>query len=128
MVYRVRKQKYNAKKTVGVDAEGNRTWFPSKLEAGVAAELYVLFKAKEILYFDCQYKVEMPVYTSTGEVAYTINHKVDFRQHNLDGTFTLIEAKGFSTSDWRFRKNLLTEVWLLDHLDYDYEVRKSFRK
>ena len=70
----------------------------------------------------------MSVYRADGEVAYTVNHKVDFRQHNLDGTFTLIEAKGLATQDWRFRRNLLTEVWLPEHPDYDYEVRKAYRR
>ena len=96
--------------------------YPSKLEASMAYELDIRKRAGEILDWDRQFKVEMPIYNKHGELVHTVSHKVDFRIHELDGSFTLCETKGFSTADYVFRRNLLEKTWLPENLDYRYEV------
>lgn len=99
--------------------------YPSKLEASQAYELDIRLKAGEIAGWSRQFKVEMPIYNKHGELVHTVNHKVDFRVEELDGSFTLIETKGIVTSDYVFRRNLLEKTWLPEHLDYRYEVVKE---
>jgi hypothetical protein len=115
--------KYGAKKTTTL---GRR--FDSKFEAGVAEELELRKKGKDILDYDCQYRVELLIYRADGSIAFKKNYKVDFRVHEVDGSFTLLEAKGFETEDYKWKRRLLTEVWLAEHLDYRFEeVRQSRR-
>lgn len=113
-------KKYGNKKTTF-----NGLKFDSKFEAGVAADLELKKKAGLILDYDCQYRVDIEIYNSAGRHVHTVSHKVDFRQHNLDGSFTLIEAKGFETADYLFRRKLLEKIWLIDHPDHDYHVIKQ---
>lgn len=115
--YRTRNKKYGNKKTVFNDRK-----FDSKFEAGVARDLELRKKAGEILDYECQYKVEMWAYTKDGQPAMKKTHKVDFRAHNPDGSFTLIEAKGFETQDYKDRRQWLTSLWLPEHPDHEYEV------
>ena len=115
--FRTRNKKYGNKKTVFNDRK-----FDSKFEAGVARDLELRKKAGEILDYDCQYKVEMWAYTKDGRPAIKKTHKIDFRAHELDGSFTLIEAKGVETADYRDRRRWLMQLWLPDHPDHTYEV------
>ena len=117
MVYRTRYKKYGNKKT-----EYDGYTYDSKFEAGIAKDLDWRKKAGDIKDWERQYKVEMWACDSTGEPKLKKTHKIDFRIHELDGSFTLLEAKGFETPDYRDRRNWLEAFWLPDHLDHVYEV------
>lgn len=119
-MYRVRYKKYGNKKTTASDGYK----YDSKFEAGVAEDLILRMKAKEILDFDRQYKIECIPYNCDGAAVpqCKVSHKVDFRIHELDGTYTLLEAKGLAMSDWRRRVKWLENFWLPAHLDHVYEV------
>ena len=110
--------KYGAKKTVAKDGLKR----DSKFEASVADELLLRKQAGNIKDYDSQYKVEMWAYRENGLPAFKVQHKVDFRVHENDGSFTLLEAKGQPTVDWIWRKKFLEHIWLPDHPDYTYEV------
>lgn len=117
MTYRTSFKKYGNHKTT----YGDKT-YDSKFEAGVARDLDIRLKAGEILGFDTQYRVDIEIFNSVGKKVHEVRHKVDFRAHELDGTFTLIEAKGFETADYKFRRKLLEAIWLHEHPDHSYEV------
>ncbi len=123
VIYEPKKKenKYHAVKTVAKDGLKR----DSKFEASVADELYAKKAAGEILDYDSQYRVEIPIYNEHGKLVHKVFHKVDYRTHNRDGTFTLLEAKGVETSDYKFRRKLLGAIWLPEHLDHEYEVRKQ---
>ena len=114
-----RKNKYNAVKTVARDGLKK----DSKFEASVADELYMRKSAGDILDYDSQYKVELPIYNRDGEVVMKKNWKVDFRVHELDGSYTLLEAKGVEGVDYKWKRDLLVNVWLPENPDHDFEVR-----
>ena len=115
-----RRNKYNASKQVARD--GMRR--DSKLEASVADELYMLKFGGAIKDYDSQYKVLLNIYDKTGNVVMTKTWKVDFRIHNNDGTYKLLEAKGLEGDDYKWKRDILMNVWLKEHPDYTYEVRK----
>lgn len=96
--------------------------YTSRLEASVAYELDMRKKAGDIKDWQRQFRIDMPIYNSHGELVHTVSHKVDFRVEELDGSFTLVESKGFETADYVFRRKLLEKIWLPEHLDYKYEV------
>jgi hypothetical protein len=108
--------KYGAKRTWALGRH-----FDSKFEAGIAEELDIVKKGHGIKDFDCQFKIDLPIYKSDGTIAFAKGYKVDFRVHENDGSFTLIEAKGFETEDYKWKRRLLTEVWLPEHPDYKFE-------
>lgn len=118
----ISKNKFGAKKQ-----EYNGRRYDSKFEASVAMELDLRVKGKEILGWEPQYKVEMWAYNCHGDAVMKKTHKVDFRVHELDGTFTLLEAKGVETQDWRDRRHWLEKFWLPEHLDHVYQVVKQSR-
>ena len=126
--YKQRTNKYNARKTLGRTSDGGHRTYDSKLEAAVADELYLRMRGGEIKDYECQFKVVMTAYTKDGDVAMTMNHKVDFRVHENDDSYTLLEAKGLETSDWKMRRNWLTMLWLPENLDHTYEVVKNSRQ
>ena len=117
MTYRVRYKKYANKKT-----EYGGYTYDSKFEASIAEDLDLRLKAKEILYWERQYKVEMWACDHKGAPKLKKTHKIDFRVHELDGSYTLLEAKGFETPDYRDRRKWLENFWLPQHLDHEYEV------
>lgn len=121
-MHKVTYSKYRAKKT-----EYNGRTFDSKFEAGVAHELEMRKRAGEILDYDCQFKVECIPYDRHGNPMpeLKVSHKIDFRVHELDGSFTLIEAKGVELSDWQRRRKWLERVWLPEHPDHTYQVVKD---
>lgn len=99
--------------------------YDSKLEAQYGQELELRQKGKDIKDFDRQYRVEIQIYNSVGDLVHTVRHKVDFRIHHNDGTFELVEVKGFETTDYRFRRKLLEKLWLPEHPDHRYTVLKQ---
>lgn len=109
-----KKNKYNAVRT-----NYNGYNYASKLEARQAAELDILKKAGRIKDWDRQFKVE--VYYKDRQL---MAHKVDFRVHELDGSFTLLETKGVETQDYKWRRKILELMWLPEHPDYTYTVVK----
>ena len=113
--------KYGAKRTESRDGQKR----DSKYEASIADELYFRKKAGDIKDYDSQYKVEMWIYREDGVKAFSVSHKIDFRIHNKDGSYELLEAKGVETQDWKFRRRLLEELWLPLHLDHTYRVVKQ---
>lgn len=113
--------KYGAKRTEARDGLKR----DSKYEASVADELLLRKKAGDILDYDSQFKVEIWIYREDGIKAFKVSHKVDFRVHNRDGSFELTEAKGVETSDWKWRRKLLEELWLPLHPDHTYRVVKQ---
>lgn len=117
--------KYNAKKT-----EYNGIKYDSKFEAGVARDLDLMLKAGEIKEWERQYRIECIPYNCHGDpvLKCKVTHKVDFRLHNLDGSFTLMEAKGFESDDYKMRRKWLENFWLPEHPDHDYVVVKQGSK
>lgn len=113
--------KFGAKKTVAKDGLKR----DSKYEAGVADELHLRKLGKDILDYDSQYKVIMPIYNEHGRKVHEVSHKIDFRIHHKDGSFELLEAKGAETTDYRFRRTLLEKIWLPEHPDHTYTVVKQ---
>lgn len=118
--------KYGAVKTVARDGLKR----DSKFEASVADELWARKHAKDILDYESQFKVQMPIYDRLGEAVDWVSHKVDFRIHHLDGSYELYEAKGKETEDYKWRRRLLEKVWLPENPDHEYTVRKmnSYRR
>lgn len=116
-----KKNKYGAVKTTSKDGMKR----DSKYESSVADELYIRKAAGDILDYDSQFKAIMEIYNKGGQVVMKVSHKVDFRVHERDGSFTLLEAKGVETADYKWRRKLLEELWLPEHLDHKYEVRKQ---
>lgn len=113
--------KFGAKKTVANDGLKR----DSKYEASIADELLMRKSAGDILDYDSQYKVIMPIYNEHGRKVHEVSHKVDFRIHNKDGSYELLEAKGVETTDYRFRRKLLENIWLPEHPDHTYTVIKQ---
>lgn len=112
--------KFGAKKT-----EYNGYKYDSKFEAGVAAELELRLKAKDIQSLEKQFKVEMWAYNKDGKPVMKKTHKVDFRIRHNDGSYELIEAKGVETPDYKDRRNWLEKFWLPEHPDHTYTVVKQ---
>lgn len=119
MQYKTSYKKYNNTKT-----EYNGFKYDSKFEAGVARDLDLRVRAGEIKDWDNQFKVECIPYDSNGDPVHKckVSHKVDFRVHELDGSFTLLEAKGFETADYKMRRKWLLNFWLPANPDHEYEV------
>jgi hypothetical protein len=128
MTYTTRTQKFGNAKT-----EYNGEKYDSKFEAGVARTLDIRKRAGEIAGWERQYKIECMPYNADGDAVpeCKVTHKVDFRVHELDGSFTLIEAKGFETADYKMRRKRLMKFWLPAHPDHEYQVvyqgKKGYR-
>lgn len=110
--------KYGAKRTVAQDGMMR----DSKFEASVADDLFLRKKVGDIKDYDSQYRVEMSVYRQDGTPAFHVRHKVDFRIHHNDGSYELYEAKGVETTDYKWRRKLLEELWLPENPDHTYTV------
>ena len=117
--------KYHAKRT-----EYNGQTYDSKFEAGVAHTLDIRLKAGEIAGWERQFKIECVPYDCHGNpvLPCKISHKIDFRVHELDGSFTLLEAKGVETADYKLRRKWLENFWLPAHPDHVYQVVKDGAK
>lgn len=120
--FRERTSKYRAQRT---EYAGRK--YDSKFEAGVARELDLRLRAGEIAGWEPQFHVVMTPCDETGrpipELA--IRHRVDFRVTHLDGSYELVEAKGFETADYLLRRKWLTKLWLPKHPDHRYTVVKD---
>lgn len=106
--------KYNATKA----KYGDYTYDSGK-EASHAATLDILLKHGKIKRWERQYVVE--VYAEGHQLFRT---RVDFRVHNLDGSFTLQEIKSWITArrpDYRLKRKCLELLWLPKNLDHTYE-------
>lgn len=112
--------KYGAKKQ-----EFNGKIYDSKFEASVAQHLELMLKAKEIKAYDSQFRLTVWVYNAKGGRVIKKSHKVDFRLHNNDGSFSLWEAKGVITADYQWRRDVVVGIWLSEHPEYDYQVVKQ---
>lgn len=117
--------KFGAKRT-----EYNGSKYDSKFEAGVAHDLDLQLRAGLIAGWERQFKIECMPYTEAGDPVpeCKVSHKVDFRVQNLDGSYTLLEAKGLETSDYKTRRKWLEKFWLPAHPDHDYQVVKQGKK
>ena len=107
--------------------EYNGYIYDSKFEASVASDLDMQLKEKSIVSWERQFLVEIMPYNKFGDVLprLKVRHKIDFRVENPDGSFTLIEAKGFETTEWRRKRKWLEELWLPEHPDHEYLVVKQ---
>ncbi len=99
--------------------------YDSRLEASRAYELDVMLKAGQIKDWERQYKVELYFYNKAGDIINFRPWKIDFRVHNLDETYTLEEVKGMELPDFKFKRDILTKIWLPDHPDHDLVVLKQ---
>ncbi len=115
--------KYGAKKTVANDGMKR----DSRYEASVADELLLRKRTGDIIDYDSQYKVEIPIYNKDGKIVHLVKHKIDFRAHLKNGSFELIEAKGKELDDWKWRRTLLELIWLPEHPDHTYLILKQKR-
>ena len=118
-----KRNKFGAKRTVAKDGIKR----DSKFEAGIADELLLRKRGKDILDYDTQYKVIIPIYNEHGKKVHEVSHRVDFRIHHKDKSFELLEAKGIETTDFRFRRKLLEKLWLPAHRDHTYTLVKQGR-
>lgn len=107
--------KYNA-----VSCVYNGFTYDSKFEASCAMDLDWRLKAGEITAWDKQFPIE--IRSPAGELIR--RHKVDFQARLKDGSYQLIEAKGFETGEYRLLKKLIETLWLPEHPDYEYVVLK----
>lgn len=115
-MYYQRYQKYGAKKT-----EYNGRKYDSKLEARIAQELDLRLKAGEFVEITPQYRIKLYCYLPNGEKADLFTYVCDFRCEKPDGSYLLVEAKGYATDIYRTKKKLLDLVWLPDHPEYEFE-------
>lgn len=115
-----KRNKYNAVKT-----EYNGVWYDSKYEASVAQELDLRLRAKDFKSWERQFKIEAWAYTKDGQKAFKVTHRVDFRILHNDGSYELLEAKGTITTDYKWRKKFLEQLWLPEHPDHIYTVVKQ---
>lgn len=114
------RNKYNAIRT-----EYDGVKYDSKFEATQAMELDLRVRAKDIKAWDRQFKVDVYAYNQYGTPVKLCSHRIDFRLHENDGSFTLLEAKGVATTDWKWRKKMLELFWLPVNPNYSYMVVKK---
>ena len=119
MTYRTSYKKYGNRRT-----EYNGVHYDSKFEASIAEDLDLRKKAGEIKDWERQFKIECMPYDVNGKSVpqCKVTHKVDFRVHENSGDFTLLEAKGPPTDDWKRRVKWLEFFWLPAHPDHEYQV------
>jgi hypothetical protein len=104
------KGKYNARRCFY-----NGAYYDSTFEATYAMQLDWRKRAKDIKDWDRQYPVRIEI---GGE--HILTTRVDFRVHENDGSYTLVETKGFETPDYKIKKKLIEVVWLKNRQEYTY--------
>src|SRR6185369_10872889 len=115
--------KFGAKRT---DFNGRK--YDSKFEAKVAQELELRKQAGEFVNIEPQYRVKLFVYLPDGSKADLFTYVCDFRCERPDGSYLLVEAKGYLTDAYRTKRKILDLVWLPDHPDHEFEeIRQSRR-
>lgn len=78
----------------------------SKFEAGMAQELELLVKAKQIKSFQEQVKIPLEV-----NGYHICNYFIDFVIEHNDGTTEYREAKGFATDVWKLKWKLFEALY-----------------
>lgn len=109
--------KYNAHR--GSSSTYNGYTYDSIMEANHAAGLDLRVRAGQIKAWDRQFPVRVDI---NGYHIFT--SKVDFRVHELDGSYTLEEVKGVETPDYKLKKKLIEAVFLVENPEYQYIVYK----
>lgn len=120
MTYIQRYTKYGAKKTVY-----NNRRYDSKLEARTARDLDLRKASGEFTEIEPQYRIKLYTYLPNGEKVNLFTYICDFRCTKPDGSYHLVEAKGYATEVYRIKRKLLDYVWLPDHQDYTFEEIKQ---
>jgi hypothetical protein len=108
--------KYRAKRT-----EYNGLIYASKFEAGVAQELDLRMAAGEFVKIEPQFRIPLYIYLANGERAAFRTYVCDFRCEKPDGSYLLVEAKGFKTETYNVKRKILELVWLPDNPGYTFE-------
>lgn len=119
MYFQRRGNKFGAKST---EYEGQV--YHSKKEAGYAAELDLLKRAKEILDWGRQVKVSFNVCPDCAKLNdgnckdhpktkqfHLANYYVDFIVYYPDGIVEWVEVKGFETPEWKMKWRMLEAVY-----------------
>jgi hypothetical protein len=96
--------------------------YDSIFEANYAMQLDWRLKAGDIKAWEKQYPVTIRGGPNGEKILTT---KVDFRVEENDGSFTLVETKGFETADYRIKKKLIEVLWLPEHPDHTYLLVKE---
>jgi hypothetical protein len=108
--------KYGAKRT-----EYNGLVYSSKFEARVAQELDLRLAAGEFVRIEPQFRIPLYIYLANGTDVNLCAYVCDFRCERPDGSYHLVEAKGYKTDIYRIKRKLLELVWLPDHPTYSFE-------
>jgi len=80
--------------------------YHSKKEAAYAMELDLRVKAKDILKWDRQVKIEIRAFDK-----HICNYYIDFVITHTDGLLEYIEVKGFETAVWRLKWKLTNAMF-----------------
>lgn len=115
-----RQNRFRPSKYGNIKQTYNGYSYDSKFEAEVAAELDLRLKGKDIAGWERQVKIEL-----RANSILICNYFVDFRIEHNDGSFELVEVKGFETEVWRLKRKLLEALWLPQHPDHTYTVTKK---
>jgi hypothetical protein len=97
----------------------NGFWYESNFEANYPMTLDMRLKAKGIDSWERQYPVRIMY---NGEKICSL--WVDFHVKQNDGSYELVEVKGFETDVYKLKKRLLEIMWPHDHPDHTYPVVK----
>lgn len=108
--------KYRAQQT-----EYNGRIYASKFEARVAQDLDLRMKAGEFVKVEAQFRIPLYSYTANGEQIRLFAYVCDFRCTRPDGTYLLVEAKGFKTDIYKVKRKVLENIWLPDNPGYSFE-------
>lgn len=107
--------KYSARKT-----NYNGRMYDSKYEAEIAYELDMRRLAGEFKSVVPQFPIQLYIYDSKGNKIELFKYVCDFKCELPDGSFQLIEAKGFRTDTYKMKKKLLELIWLKDNKNYEF--------
>jgi Protein of unknown function (DUF1064) len=93
--------------------------YDSKLEARVAADLELRVKAKDIISYERQFKIDLRINDK-----HLANYFCDFRLLLPDGTYELLEVKSPATVTpvYKLKVKILEAAWLPEHPDHVYNV------
>jgi hypothetical protein len=97
---------FKTKWTSAKKTDYNNFLYDSKFEAGHAAELDLLLKAKQIKSYEKQKTLDLIV---NGYIVCT--YRIDFIVYHLDGTIEYIEMKGYDTPVWRLKWKLFESLY-----------------
>jgi len=101
----------------------NGYMYMSKAEAEYAFELDCRVKAKEIIKWDRQVKLDL-----RANDIHICNYYVDFKAWLADGGIELIEVKGFETAVWKLKVKIMEATYLKEHPEMIYKVINVKRK